>query len=129
MTAPPGPGRMPGFVGVAFRARPDASHYDLRWTAVRKRYSAGQQACQRWLHCGGPDFISLRGGMQEIVHEVFGNRSIGGEKPLADIQICDDSAPALEAGNPLIHRVDRGAVGVRLLATWKDAEQQDATRR
>src|SRR5262249_17300964 len=29
MTAPPGPGRMPGFVGVAFRARPDASHYDL----------------------------------------------------------------------------------------------------
>ena len=29
MTAPPGPGRMPGFVGVAFRAQPDASHYDL----------------------------------------------------------------------------------------------------
>jgi hypothetical protein len=29
MTAPPGPARTPGFVGVAFRARPDASHYDL----------------------------------------------------------------------------------------------------
>jgi hypothetical protein len=29
ITAPPGAGRMPGFVGVAFRARPDASHYDL----------------------------------------------------------------------------------------------------
>src|SRR5450432_1184363 len=29
ITAPPGTGRMPGFVGVAFRARPDASHYDL----------------------------------------------------------------------------------------------------
>lgn len=29
VTGPPGPARMPGFVGVAFRARPDASHYDL----------------------------------------------------------------------------------------------------
>jgi len=29
MTAPGGPGRLPGFVGVAFRGRPDASHYDL----------------------------------------------------------------------------------------------------
>ena len=28
MTTPPGV-RMPGFVGIAFRARPDASHYDL----------------------------------------------------------------------------------------------------
>jgi hypothetical protein len=27
-TTPPGV-RMPGFVGIAFRARPDASHYDL----------------------------------------------------------------------------------------------------
>jgi hypothetical protein len=32
ITAPPGPPgmrRSPGFVGIAFRARPDASHYDL----------------------------------------------------------------------------------------------------
>src|SRR5881394_1904399 len=28
ITTPPGV-RMPGFVGIAFRARPDASHYDL----------------------------------------------------------------------------------------------------
>src|SRR5262245_55078787 len=28
-TAPPGASRMPGFIGIAFRARPDASHYDL----------------------------------------------------------------------------------------------------
>src|SRR5205823_2206918 len=28
ITTPPGV-RMPGFVGVAFRARPDASHYEL----------------------------------------------------------------------------------------------------
>src|SRR5262245_61261423 len=56
-------------------------------TAMRDLHSAGQEACQRRLHCGGPDFISLRGGMQKIVHEVFGNRPIGGEKPVADIQI------------------------------------------
>jgi hypothetical protein len=29
ITAPPGAPRMPGFVGIAFRARPDASRYDL----------------------------------------------------------------------------------------------------
>jgi hypothetical protein len=29
VTAPPGAPRMPGFVGIAFRARPDASRYDL----------------------------------------------------------------------------------------------------
>ena len=28
VTTPPG-GRMPGFIGIAFRARPDASHYEL----------------------------------------------------------------------------------------------------
>ncbi|MCU1259167.1 MAG: hypothetical protein JWO80_2052, partial [Bryobacterales bacterium] len=28
ITAPPG-ARMPGFIGIAFRARPDASHYEL----------------------------------------------------------------------------------------------------
>src|SRR5882672_9867687 len=29
ITAPPGAPRMPGFVGIAFRARPDASRYEL----------------------------------------------------------------------------------------------------
>jgi hypothetical protein len=67
--------------------------------------------------------------MQEIVHEVFRNRPIGGQKPVADVQIRYDSVPSLEPGNPLIHRVDRGAVGVWLLATGKDAQQQDAARR
>ncbi len=46
-----------------------------------------------------------------------------------DVQIRYDSAPPLDPGNPLIHRVDRGAVGVRLLATGKEAPQEDATRR
>jgi hypothetical protein len=55
-------------------------------------YSAGQEACQRRLHCSRPHFISLRGGMRETIHEVLGNRPIGGEKPVADVQIRDDSA-------------------------------------
>jgi hypothetical protein len=33
---PPGVRSSPGFIGVAFRARPDASHYDLFLLAARK---------------------------------------------------------------------------------------------
>ena len=43
--------------------------------------------------------------MQEIVHEVFGDRPIGGEKLVADVQIRHDAAAGLERRQALIHRL------------------------
>ena len=41
MTTPPGV-RMPGFIGIAFRARPDASHYELFYVRPGNSQSADQ---------------------------------------------------------------------------------------
>jgi len=41
ITAPPGV-RMPGFIGVAFRARPDGSHYDMFYLRPRNALSDDQ---------------------------------------------------------------------------------------
>jgi len=66
--------------------------------------------------------------MQEVVHDVFGDRPIGGEKLVADVQIRHDAAASLERSQALIHGLDRGAVGIGLLAARKDAQQQNAAR-
>src|SRR5579871_3837722 len=40
-TTPPGV-RMPGFIGIAFRARPDASHYDMFYVRPGNSHSEDQ---------------------------------------------------------------------------------------
>ena len=56
ITAPPGT-RMPGFIGIAFRARPDASSYDMFYVrpgaAVAEDQAARNQVVQ---YCAAPGF-------------------------------------------------------------------------
>ena len=56
VNAPPG-SRMPGFIGIAFRARPDASHYELFYLRPGNSQS-GDQAMRNHSvqYCASPDF-------------------------------------------------------------------------
>jgi hypothetical protein len=56
LTTPPGV-RMPGFIGIAFRARPDASHYELFYVRPGNSQSDDQGMRNHSVqYCAGPDF-------------------------------------------------------------------------
>src|SRR5271169_2121821 len=56
VTTPPGV-RMPGFIGIAFRARPDASHYELFYLRPGNSLSADQEMRNHSVqYCAAPDF-------------------------------------------------------------------------
>jgi len=56
VTAPPGV-RMPGFIGIAFRARPDASHYELFYIRPGNSQSDDQAMRNHSVqYCSEPDF-------------------------------------------------------------------------
>jgi hypothetical protein len=56
VTGPPGV-RMPGFIGIAFRARPDASHYELFYVRPGNSLSPDQEMRNHAVqYCTAPDF-------------------------------------------------------------------------
>jgi hypothetical protein len=56
VTTPPGV-RMPGFIGIAFRARPDASHYELFYIRPGNSQSDDQAMRNHSVqYCSEPDF-------------------------------------------------------------------------
>ena len=56
ITAPPGT-RMPGFIGIAFRARPDASSYDMFYVRPGAAVAADQAARNQVVqYCAAPGF-------------------------------------------------------------------------
>src|SRR5579864_2444778 len=56
LTTPPGV-RMPGFIGIAFRARPDASHYELFYVRPGNSQSDDQAMRNHSVqYCSEPDF-------------------------------------------------------------------------
>ena len=56
ITTPPGV-RMPGFIGIAFRARPDASHYDMFYVRPGNSHSPDQAMRNHSVqYVEGPDF-------------------------------------------------------------------------
>jgi hypothetical protein len=62
VTTPPGV-RMPGFVGVAFRARPDASHYELFYLRpgnARSEDQAMRNHSVQYVSIPGFDWYKLR---------------------------------------------------------------------
>ena len=76
------------------------------------------------LHGVGPDAVALGAEVQEVGHDVAGDRAVVLEEALADVEILDRLA-VVELGDLRVDRRQLVADRARLLAAGEDAQEED----
>src|SRR5688572_4372414 len=80
-----------------------------------------QQRGEGFVHCFGPQFITLRGGVQAVTHHIQRNCSSGIEEYLADVEIMHFIA-VIQLGNDAVDLFDLATHWIDWCAAWEYAE-------